>query len=232
VLTLGLSLRGSGAWGGVVNIPDVTWIQNLRLGLLSSWQDRIGIVDPFETYNATYNTDTKVLTIFTNWGENQTATAGTGFPPFVTADMFMDIGCDGNNVNWDAAVRLFGPNKGTVYLNPAITYTKDIPNNVFIGGKWTTNVLSAGPPSFDVPVIGSSATTDTANVVWTALGGLPDWSVAISLGDIDALGDQCFQFLWGTATCGNDVITPIPPSVLLLGSGLVGIWAWRRRRRQ
>jgi hypothetical protein len=93
----------------------------------------------------------------------------------------------------------------------------------------------------------SIGTLGTTGVVWTDLGntlglGYDVWEVAIDLSKMPAGFDSTdFSFLYATGTCGNSVLTgseggfnpvPIPPSALLLGTGLLGLvgLGWRRRQ--
>lgn len=73
------------------------------------------------------------------------------------------------------------------------------------------------------------------SVTWNNLGAgnHPDWRVDIATGGVyqdDPNGK--WGLLWGTATCGNDVVStaPIPGAVQLLGTGLVLLAALGRRR--
>lgn len=249
-LVLALSLGVSGAWGAIINCPDVTLIQDW-IGTVpaagNKWADVIG-GSVFQTTNATFNTDTHELTINTNHGENTSVTLG--LVTFVTADLFLNYTPDAlpppglatDSGTALAAIRLFGPDKGTVYYDPTITTSRMVngTNATNFGGKYSTDAPIVGnnpagsPPDdtiFNVPVIGDSADTGTVPVTWT---GTSPYSVTIDLSGINGLDLNNFSFLWGTSTCGNDVITcniPLPPSMLLLGSGLLGLLGWRRFRK-
>ena len=68
------------------------------------------------------------------------------------------------------------------------------------------------------------------NPIWISLPGVPKYETKIyfTLSDLD-------EIQWGGGDCGNSGLVPpstvpIPPSAYMLFSGLVGIWAWRKRR--
>ena len=66
--------------------------------------------------------------------------------------------------------------------------------------------------------------------------GLWEWTLTIdkNLFDSGDLGNQMGIF-WATGTCANDVVqgavVPIPTTILLLGSGLLGFGLLGRRRK-
>ena len=239
-LVLALSLCTSGAWGTVVQFPDNTLIQvwsgNQPL-TPDHWVDVEG-TRQFNTYSATWDTGNHVLTIFTNWSEDASSTIG-GIT-FRAAALFLDVD---HNGTWDAAIPLRGSDKGDVYYTPLTFQTsQDVVGtntDVTYGGLYTNNINSPGPPSFVVPVlVTGTASADTAAVTWTDLNNSdltkPDFSVAINLSNVHNgfnPNDQNLGFLWGTTTCGNDVIIPLPPSLLLFGSGLLGLLGLRRFRK-
>lgn len=246
-LVLLLSLCTSGAWGEVITYPDNTYIEKWIGGSPPSptgiWLDVWG-ERKFNTYYATYDTSSHYLTIFTNWSENATdVSQGTPSITFVAADLFLDFNRDGN---WDAGIPLHGDDKGKVFYisSPSdyLTSKQVVGTNTAVsyGGLYTTNKAPLpGPPSFDVPVIVTATVSlDTAAVTWADLGNNgdvlsdPDFSVAINLSNVDnGFNPDDLCFLWGTTTCGNDVILPLPPSLLLFGSGLLGLVGLRRLRK-
>ncbi|MGB8993282.1 MAG: hypothetical protein WCD80_14605 [Desulfobaccales bacterium] len=244
-LVLVLSLCTSGAWGSVMTFPDTTLIQVwsgnqpvIENGL-DKWVDVEG-TRQFNTYYATYNNVSHVMTIFTNWSEDATSTVG-GIT-FRAAALFLDFNHDGT---WDAGIPLRGDDKGMVYYitSPSDYQTSQqvvgTNTDVTYGGVYTTNINAPGPPSYPVPVIvTATVSANTAPVTWTNLNNddlsKPDFSVAINLSGVDNgfnPNDLNLDFLWGTTTCGNDVIIPLPPSLLLFGSGLLGLVAFRRLRK-
>jgi hypothetical protein len=75
------------------------------------------------------------------------------------------------------------------------------------------------------------------SVSWNTLPGSPDFRININTtGFWEDDPEASLALLWGTATCGNDVIegsvapVPEPATMLLLGSGLLGFAGMGRRK--
>ena len=235
-----LSLAPTWVGAATVNFPDTTkvevWKRHNPTITPSTWTDVIGYGFLFETYGATYDPATQSLTIETNWKG-----PCANFFGIQAADLFLDvINVDGI---WDLAVGLSKNRLNQVYsLSSASDYytSKDklAGAGIIYGGRY-----SDSPPSNFQPVPveakGSSDTTIPDLVSWSHSG---HWFVTINLGLLSDYFDPSsgFAFLWGTATCANDTIVgvyapvgvvPLPPSALLLGSGLLLLRLWAVRRK-
>jgi PEP-CTERM motif len=212
------------AWGYTFN--DTTLVEPWKAGGATGapWTDLIGPADTFDTFGANYMGG--ILTIFTNWNPNKDGFANAAVK---TADLFIGPSPGGNFAFAIQLDTLTGT--GLVYsgLTPALYQTSDDIfkglTNLTYGGQYDQAAAKLVPvlATFPIPPL-----TDTS-VVWTIPGGgLPN-QVAIDLSGIGGLGNG---FVWGTATCSNDgfAAVPLPPSVLLLGTGLLGLVGWRFRK--
>lgn len=220
VLVMGLSASGAQAYDILNNTlvspnNNATVFQNART-------DPIQNQPYFNTYGA--NWDGTFLTIFSNWSP-----ARDGFLGFVTtADLFIDTNCDGA---WDLAVGLDNNDNsqgldraGKVYTGP-ITYSF---GDGYTYGKYYNVVGQL------IPVLaGDLDNTRVTSVVWGQGDGTAAASVAVNLANLGIGGQFCF--LWGSGVCGNSPMysqAPVPGSLLLLGSGLLGLAGIRRKLKK
>lgn len=190
----------------------------------------IGDIDWFGTSGAILDT-AGMFTITTNWNPAKDGTIGPSATNInvTTAWLFIKTGTN------TYAIDLDGSNQqATVYLNPTtITHSSEVTTD-WGGtyGKWL-----GGVNGDLIPVRASGGTLLHTDVTWTNGSENLGNTVAVDLNGI--LTADPWSFLWGTATCangsfvgGSDNGVPLPPSALLLGSGLLGLvgLGWRRRQ--
>jgi hypothetical protein len=221
VFLLGIAVSGALANG--YDYPDTTlvqpWVGNNPSG--GAFTDVVGDAAVFDTFGANLNGNT--LTLFTNWSPTRDGTINAAVK---TADLFIDIGCNGT---YEYAIRLDTTGMGTYLINPTYQTSQDIfsgLSGLIYGGRYDVN-----DNAHKVPVWGSSFAAGLTNVLWDEVSP-GTYKVDIGIGFLPS--NSQWGFIWGTATCANDAFAdcvPIPPSVLLMGSGLlgVGLLGWRRR---
>jgi hypothetical protein len=192
----------------------------------------IGDSDVFLTTKATFDTASGLFVITTNWNPGKEPDLGA-----TTAMLFISTT---GGTNWDYAINLdyknTAQNQATVYKPTLVYKSTDVYYNANIYGKY----YNVPDVNHLIPVVATAALDDTdlVWVTWSSITGTDTGNtVTVDLSNI--LGSGPWSFIWGTATCGNGVFTngfdvgvPLPPSALLLGSGLLGLvgLGWRRRK--
>lgn len=224
VLLLLLTVGVGGALA--FTIDDLTDVQEWRYnGTYGSgvWKDVIGNSDTFNTFGADLTGST--LTIYTNWYPTKNGSVNALVK---TADLFIDNGCDGD---FDLAVHLDDDaDKGKVYDNPSYNYAKDFfsSTGLIYGGKYDQANGQLTPVQ-----VTSAANGATTDVDWTPGANTLNNKVKI---DLTGLVSGPYCFYWGTATCSNDGfeghVAPVPGSVLLMGSGLLGLVSLGIRKKK
>lgn len=240
---LGVGMSVSPAAADTYQFPNNTLVQayyknNPYSYNGSYWHDRIGAL-VYEVYGVNIvGTTFQIYTNMPSGGDTQ-----YGIP---VADFFLDIGNDGT---WDFAVNM-EEKSPDIYQSPVYKTSQDIFQNLYngtyfiYGGRYDADGTS-GPPYTPKPIpvqIASGSDIGDASVSWTWLGSSgPNYRIDIVMpADFwnTYLAGQTFAFIWGSGICANDtaqgvfkatgVVVPLPGSLLLLGSGLLGLAALGR----
>lgn len=183
----------------------------------------------FNITGATLTAD-GVLKITTGWPG-----AGNSDLGAVAADLYLGS----NSQTW--AIRLQSNGLGDVFVNPIMATSVQAYSPLSQQYGYIYGGAYGGPGNAKpTPVLATGTTT------YALITDLVTWStgeVDIDLSKLAYYGfdDTSFSFLYASATCGNSVIigskgsyapVPIPPSVLLLGTGLIGLVGLRWRQRK
>jgi hypothetical protein len=240
LLAMCLVLFGAGA-AMAYTVDNTTQIQQWNTTNAGGWTaPGVSIPWPSEytTFGADFDANTGAFTIYTNW--NPQTNEGVFYNSYVsTAFLFIDKDPVASN-GWDYAIDL---NNQLVYKSlTGITYSQDAGG----GGSYTTFGTNSSiwygryygpypPGTTDLIPVLATGSTEGLTVAWDTSGSIH--TVTLNLSGL--LSTDPWAFLWGTATCGNgtfagstDGMVPLPPSALLLGTGLLGLvgLGWRRRK--
>jgi hypothetical protein len=249
-----------GAAAYTVTIPDTTFVQPYIGTVPGSYGNYnsshlynvIGVpgvpgsTAGYDTYAVNvdwYNSNSLRFTIYTNYPQRGGAAIESGDPSFA-ADLVLR---DKNNNPYGVALTTHDSfiagdlyqNAG--FLNANAQYPLNGGGWVYGGAYSTDGTLPAPGTNLTPTLLNAGTLLANGSLSWvrnTDPGTTGTYKVVMDLGAVNGSGNfNQLSFFWGTGNCANDAIsgttahTPIPASVLLLGTGLMGMVLLRRTRR-
>ena len=225
-LTLALLVGAGSAMGAVVTIDNHTTAYD-QGGHPYAYSTVIGSPAYFNTPKAEFDTVSGQFTIFTDWNPGK-----DGYLSVNTAFLFIDNNADGT---WDYAVDLdiqsTTKTAQPLWKAPLTIVYSSAPVGYTFGKAYATALTLA-------PVTATATSGGTADVTWSYTSNTSTGNTVIV--DLNGLvTTNPWNFFYATATCANgpfvgssDGMVPLPPSAILLGTGLLGLvgLGWRRRK--
>jgi len=199
------------------------WVGTVATG--APFVDVIGDANNFDIFGADFNHATGLFTLYTNWNPDKNNSVRQTSMLFINSDALNGYEYA---INLDTHIGTLGE---VVKAPLAITTSYDTMAST--GSMYAGKDDSLAP----IPVLATGDLFGTTYVKWALGAGGLNNSVEVDL--FGLLGTGQWSFLWASATCANDTFSsgfdrgvPLPPSALLMGSGLLGLLGlgWRRRK--
>lgn len=197
--------------------------------------DGIGSAEGFESYginvyNYTPGTNSGNIgfSLYTDYPKTGISVAGWNTS---VADLFIRETYYGNDYLW--AIPLVsrpGFDAGTLYAVGSYKISDDFdpsPGSYIYNHGAMVQVDTVGN-NYGWSSIGGGS------VAWNDAGGTPNFEISVVTGVYQDDPNGKWSLYWATATCGNDIVqtspAPIPGTLMLLGTGMIGMFAIGRRK--